>query len=345
MNDRRSKGRALIVSQGPANGTSARLFDDLHHFLSERKTCRRVRVSSVETSLPKRGLDVLGQSIRAVKDVLWSSCVFFHVSIIDAMPLYLLALILGKKTIVFYWDVYPTTVYGVAYKPSRLRAVLDRLEQRLIRASDVVVVPSEDFSDSVSHRGLRIVPLWPRSGAVAASGPSELLNGPIRLAFAGQVNNTRGLTEWLADAEARLTEPTELHLYTSDDLPAGLTPSPTSPVKIFHHGYRNPDQLRADLRTMHFGLISLSPGLDQPGFPSKVFEYVENGLPTLYYGRDLPSFQQLLRDSGVGAEILPKAAWPDLRRLHQQISRNFSDSQEKFRQTTSLKWCDFDQIC
>ena len=64
-----------------------------------------------------------------------------------------------------------------------------------------------------------------------------------------------------------------------------------------------PPALKAELLKSDAGLICLSPDLDTPGFPSKIFDYVKAGLPSLYFGPSLEAYISILETSGVGINV------------------------------------------
>ena len=89
------------------------------------------------------------------------------------------------------------------------------------------------------------------------------------------------------------------------------------------------------LRHMHFGLISLNPKLDQPGFPSKTFDYMAAGLPVLYFGRPLPSFTQAMERCGVGLDITTMTEI-NMYQLYQQMISGLEPGRDAWTAHTRL---------
>jgi hypothetical protein len=112
---------------------------------------------------------------------------------------------------------------------------------------------------------------------------------------------------------------------------------------VTHHGHLSRVDLQAALRRMHFGMISISPLLYQPGFPSKTFDYLAAGLPILYLGRPLPYFTKPLSDAGL-CIALDGADGIDLVAGYARLSKDFDRKREDFLAQAALKWSAVDHL-
>ena len=197
-----------------------------------------------------------------------------------------------------------------------------------------VVIPSEDFTHFVSHLGLRVMPLWPSLPlGLTKPRPQRVAGQPIRLAFVGQAGLTRGLPEAIKRLAQQAPTQFELHIFSQNPPEpewSGLAPN----VAVIGRGYLSRDALLAALDDMDFGLISLHPGMGQPGFPSKIFDYVAVGLPIVYTGRPLPAFEALIERTGVGISLRDVAI--DWEAVSQRMTTAMPDSVRAFGAETEL---------
>lgn len=297
--------RILLVTWG-AGGTSAHLFTELNHTLSVQHQCRNLIVGLDGRSLPQRALAAVAGNLRHMGDVLQADVVITHVPALLSLPMLVLARMSFKKIVIFQWDVYPTTIAGRPYMTSLPRRIAHWFERLCLRLANVIVLPSEDFRPMAPVRDPVIFPLWPQ--AALPMEPIRSLPAPdgvFHIAFAGQVNELRGLRECVAHLRTRSRKRIVLHVFSAN--PVDIPPQEEGVLHIEQHGHLPRAVLQARLRDMHFGLISLNPQLDQPGFPSKTFDYLAAGLPVLYFGRPLPGFTGPLASCGAGIDITPMA--------------------------------------
>lgn len=294
--------RILLVTCGAPTGTSANLFVELARTLAEHHICRKITINPSGSSLLRKAIGFLAANLHSLAGIVRTDVVITHVFASFTLPMLILSRALGKKVIIFQWDIYPTTIAGQPYMTSRLRRMAHRLEHLALRLATVIVVPSEDFRNMAAVRDPVIFPLWPQSALRHEPvHPQPMPDGICHIAFAGQINELRGLHEFITHLQNIVQNQVVLHVFSVDEL--GFTHPSEGNVRITHHGHVPRHELRAMLRKMHFGLISLNPKLDQPGFPSKVFDYMAAGLPVLYFGRPLPAFTQAIEMCGVGLDI------------------------------------------
>lgn len=294
--------RVLIITLGASMGTSANLFTELGRVVAQRHECRDISISLTGKSLPARAASILWSNVKHLRDVVWAQVVIGHVPAVLSLPLLIVARMTGRKLVIFQWDVYPVTIAGQTHVTGMVRRVMQQLERLCLRLADVIVLPSEDFRAASPAAEPVILPLWPQSAlhlepVRAAPAP----DGVIHVAFAGQINEVRGLKECAAHLRDRSQGRVVLHLFSSDpfDGPQG----DAGVLRIEHHGRLSRTDLQARLTQMHFGLVSLHPRLDQPGFPSKTYDYLAAGLPVLYFGRPLPDFVRTLEICGIGVDV------------------------------------------
>lgn len=332
----------LIIWNGPPTGTSANLFRALSVFLAERFDV----LESANTLTDGGPLAKLAHHIRCNARRLGAlrrcDTVVVHSYAALSLPTVILARLLNRKVIVMHWDVYPTSIDGKRLG-GRLRRLFDKIEWLTTRIATTIVIPSEDFRPFVHHRNLVVMPLWPslplgQSPARAARPPSA---GPIRLAFAGQAGPTRGLADTFNALAAHRDTQFEVHLFGVAAVPYDqLKPAPN--LRVIARGRVDREQLTAEFDAMDFGLISLNPHLDQPGFPSKVFDYVAADLPVVYFGRTLEAFVSLLERTGVGVRIEPTPV--DWTMLRSDATARWARAKSSFEAETRLEWSRIEKI-
>lgn len=320
--------KSIVIFFVGSVGTNVNLFEELGRVLSERHDVRLVCIELPQGSIFRKISSILTNNLGHLGDILWADVAIFHVSLIFSAPSFLFSRALRKDTLVFQWDVYPTTLSGKLYKGSLVRRIINRVEVFLIGLTSVAIIPSEDFRDFTNAKRVHVLPLWPQSvlelQPIIALPPSDNI---FNIAFAGQVNELRGLEEFLDHIRNHCSNAVALHLFSKDHFEVDLENN--SNLEIVHHGLVTRGELQRHLTRMQFGLISLSPDLDQPGFPSKTFDYLAAGLPVLYYGRPLPGFTSIMEGSGVGTDITNMES-VDLEKIHEGLAFNFDKSQNQW---------------
>ncbi len=305
--------KILVVWNGPESGTSARLFKALAKVLAERHEVRQAPNNIVQRNKFCSRLQIISRELRRWPQVMTTDTIILHSYAALAFPSVLLAWLMHKRIVVVHWDVYPITVNrnrlgGLA------RRLLDLIEVFTVRLATRVVLPTEDFTDFIDHSEVRYLPLWPSLPFIEATDrPVRDKLSPIRVAFVGQITLTRGIPQAILRLEAEGSQRFELHIF-SPSLPNPEWLTLASNVVVVYRGYLAQHDLISALSEMDFGLISLHPGLDQPGFPSKVFDYAAAGLPVIYTGRSLPAYEALLRRTGIGVSLRSEPFdWQELR--------------------------------
>lgn len=335
--------RLLVIIHGPREGTSARLFLELSRALSRTKAVKSRFVYSRADNVFAKLIDFAICNLRSISDLIWADHVITHVVLVSSAPLLILAKAMGKKITVFQWDVYPSSVGGVPYQNTVKHTLGAKLENAIIRLCTKVVVPSDDFIPFADVSKVAVLPLWPSSDrAELAQRPTEPLEKTVKIVFAGQVNRLRGLDAAIARLSVA-SEQIELYVATPSSNRSRLQGLSAENVRIFHVGMLDEDGLVTLLSQMHFGLVCLHPDMDQPGFPSKTFDYVSAGLPILYHGPALPSYVRLLEETGVGAVLTTDSA-VKLPAIYDSIVEGYGPARAAFFDATALTDVRLDKI-
>lgn len=325
--------RILVVWSGPISGTSANLFRALSDKLGEFHHVVTAPNDSVTGGALHKLANTFWCNARRTPKIIWADTIIVHSYAALSLPSILLARGLGRKVVVIHWDAYPITVAGQPLG-GRLRALFDRIEKYTVGLATRVIIPSEDFRPFVQHRDLRVLPLWPSTTIrEKEERPAKMTDAPVRLAFTGQAGLTRGLRHAIVRLSQEAPQKFELNIYGPTRAEAEWSCLARN-VEVVDHGNLSQDELSAELVSMDFGLISLHPDLGQPGFPSKVFDYVAAGLPVIYAGRSLPGFCEILETSGIGMALTNQAV--DWTRTTLTMHENFASSLSDFLLQTSL---------
>jgi hypothetical protein len=330
--------RVLIVISEPPGGTSANLFAELAAVIGEKCDVRVLqRTGSLGGGL-RQIRALLGYNFRAIGALFGTDTVILHVFVAPWLPLVLMAVILRKKIVIFQWDVYPVTLNGLRYNTSLSRRFADRVERFLLWLTPKIVVPSKDFLPFVNEdKVAAVIPLWPqRQMAVQPHCAQDATTGPVRIGFAGQINRTRGVEALLRYLAQDASQPVQLHVFSNSVLDrACIEDSPH--ITVVQHGFLQRDALQTALQDMHFGLICLSAHMDQPGYPSKTYDYLAAGLPVLYFGRPLPAFTDPLKAAGLGVDLVPDRQ-VNLASAYATLSHGFDDRRACYLAAHELKW-------
>lgn len=322
------KLRVAIVAATARNSVETRVAENC---------ARDLRRSGASVAFVARKASRGGWWWAAVKAIVKSDVAIFHSPLIFSLSLVVWAKLLGKNTVSLVWDVYPVRLNGRRYDPRLSRRVVDRLERLGLHCSDLILVPSLDFLKDNSLAGGEFEPMWVetrRAGDQAGrSAPfPHLTSGrPLQILFAGQVNATRGLDSALEKLEHALPVPFVVRVASFSKLPAKVLSHP----RVACLGGIDPVALGEAAAECHFGLVSLSPGLEGAGFPSKTFDYLAFGLPILYFGPRLAHFTSLLEGTGVGLDIT--AAREISRDRLLALSAGLEESRLRFISETALQ--------
>ena len=201
-----------------------------------------------------------------------------------------------KKIVFLVWDTYPVCINGVPFgSPLKVKIQIfgEWLARNLI---DLYVLPSADFVEAFSGCKTVVIPFW----------PSELVDNvteryhstinvrderrPIKVLFAGQINFTRALNRSYSIMKNSFDFDFELLIASDSASDCAVLQNPG----VNFLGYLSTSELASVAADADVGLISLNDGLDNPAFPSKVFDYVRHGLPIVYIGPNLSAYENII---------------------------------------------------
>ena len=325
--------RILVVWTGPETGTCAVLFKALRDVLARHHQVLSGPTGVVQGTKMRKRANLLACEVRRWPQIIKSEAIILHSYVALSLPTVLLAWVLRKRIIMVMWDTYPITVNGQRLG-GRFRRLFDSIEQFAVKLATRVVIPTEDFAGFITHPDVRVMPLWP-SLPLGQTVPRRQRSAdqPVRLAFVGQAGLTRGLPEAILRLAKQAPTRFELHIF-SPHPPEPEWSSLAPNVTVFGRGYLTRDVLLAALDDMDFGLISLHPGMGQPGFPSKTFDYLASGLPVIYTGRPLPAFEALIERTGVGIPLRDAEIQWD--KVLQQMAVSMPEAVRAFAEETEL---------
>lgn len=291
--------RITLIRSVSTPGNEWRIVRNLHHVLS-----KTVPVRMVDCGFTGRGFrSVLSAIFKQIKSAARSDVVIIHSPFLLAFPSAITAWLLRKRLIAFVWDSYPSKIAGRYYDRRFSRRVADVPEILVLRLTSRTVIPTSDFRIDPNFRNAEVIPFWTAAEQKVAYPAVPHTSGKHRkIAFAGQINETRGVLEALRHLDRILTDRAEIHLFSND--PAeNLMSAHFDNLALHHHGFLPHDQMLERLREIEFGLVSLHPEFEGPGFPSKTLDYLSLSLPVIYFGRSLPAYTELLESSGAGIDI------------------------------------------
>jgi hypothetical protein len=269
-------------------------------------------MSTLSKSIQERGVEssilaVLSawECLLAITKVSRSTVVIVHTPLVKVMPLIIVARILRKQIFSLVWDAYPVVVGGELYDKSLRRRVLDRIENYSASLCNQSIVPSEDFVGLSAGLKPRVIKIWPQ---LSRTPPNRSeVNAPrkeLSVIYCGQINATRGFCAAINHLLMISNVPIKVRVASADPLPPELSGKDC----IEHLGFVEKEELFEILCASDFGLVSLALGFEGPGFPSKTFEYVEAGLPALYFGPRLVDYLSMIESSGVGLDITTRTS-------------------------------------
>jgi hypothetical protein len=330
--------RIFFIWNGPADGTSGRLFNALAKFTAS-KHCVRVANNITKKYSTVSGLvEELRKKITRVRTIFWCDTLVVHSYAAFSLPEILLARALNRKVVIFQWDIYPTVCNGKSLG-GPLRPILDWVEGLASYLASSIVIPSEDFRSFIRHRNVVVMPLWPSAELeeTVREPQNPKYNGGVRVVFTGQFGETRGVKQAIVNLGAYLPAPIELNIF-GPSKPVEEFKHISPNVEVIFHGMVPQQVLVEKIREFDYGLICLNPSLETPGFPSKVFEYVNADIPVIYSGPVLRSFEALVCSTGIGYVMRGPSGEYSGSSVPWKIAKNL------FYCHTSLKWNEVEKI-
>lgn len=320
--------RLLVIYSGNPEGTSATLFRELGRVASKSMEVRYSPNTLLPGSALKKLWNILVENICRVPQVLWADGIVVHNYVALSTLSVLFARLLKKKVIVVNWDVYPSSINGKR-QSGKLRMLFDFLENAVIRLATRVVIPTEDFRPHLSHPRISVVPLWP------TAQPLDDIRRPastkLKIAFAGQIDPTRGVSHAIETMAKATNTNLEFHVFSSGSKLMDISIPPNCQIVYYPHLDRG--RVLSLLSGMHYGLVSLHEGLDHPGYPSKTFDYLAANLPVLYFGRKMAAFCASLERFKVGHVY---QVGDDLHRIYAEMTIGWKNNRDAFLGYTEL---------
>ena len=262
------------------------------------------------------------------RDTARSNVLLIHTSTIFSLTQVLIAKLTLTKVVVILWDVYPESF--ISFKKQKHKTIFTiyaALEKSILRAADLVLLPSEDYKEAAQNIGIKkgvIFPLWPFSTIVE---PITKRKDPkaLHIGFAGSLNPIRGLPDAIQNLGARYLGNITLHLYSSGKFDVTEEELPQN-IKVVEHGFIDQNLLVSELRQLDAGLVCLNPSFDQPAFPSKIISYVSSGIPVIYHGPELLGVSSFLERYCVGISLSSSS---NLASEILSVKSNFTENQKK----------------
>lgn len=331
--------RIVLMSTADANSNEGRIVRNLHDVLQQTLT-----VELVMTPVRKAARSgAIAGVFRQIGHALRSNTVVIHSPFMLSAPGAVTARLLRKPVIAFVWDSYPVRIGGQPYTRRLMRRMLNRVEDLVLRIVTRKVIPNSDFYLDPRYHDARTIPFWHgvAHDPAASDRKKPPDDRPRKIAFAGQINATRGLAEALAHLDKILQRPAEVHLFSRDEA-RDICATPYARLTVHHHGFLPHADMLQRLGEMDFGLVSLHPQFEGPGFPSKTLDYLSLCLPVLYFGRPLPAYAALLQHSGAGMVVTGMTSL-SLNDLDQPFA-DMATARQMFSDSISAKAGAFDSV-
>ncbi len=196
-----------------------------------------------------------------------SDVIIIHSPFVRSLVQIAFAKLMRKTVVALVWDRYPVIVNGRRYDRRLLRRVADFAEVIALKLADRHLVPSRDFLSDPSFGNAQYVPLWypPECYPIDTTSSGLESRNELRILFAGQINETRGVEDSLNDLSRTLPGPFRLLIASHNRITSELL----TDDRVSYVGPQSKDALVKLARTCDFGLISLAPGFDLPVFLQK----------------------------------------------------------------------------
>jgi len=216
-----------------------------------------------------------------------------------AIPLLRIA---GKHVIYDAHEDLPSQLLDKSYINPRLRRItsyVGRLIVGLTRSASHVITATEKIAERYPQGKVTVVhnypPALPRVKSV-----TPLVERENRVVYLGGITEGRGFSQMI-DATKEESWPFEWKLILagpiSDQLRTRLEDTQTNP-RVEYLGRLPPDDARALLDTAKVGLcLFQDTSAHRDALPTKVFEYLEAGLPVI--ASDFPLWKQLFETCGI----------------------------------------------
>jgi hypothetical protein len=340
--------RVLILANGNALQTTGRLMEALaiglrrqdHEVVTVLRTFPRGVLAKLRTMISTE----LSNAIRVAR----ADVVVVHTALsLSLMPM-TVARLLRRPVIALVWDIYPdsTRLRGNIRSPALLWTY--RLGERLgYRLASALVALSDDYRSALPGRreNVRDLPPWPCDPIRPVEAGRSPHPGLLRIGFAGQVNNIRGLERGLDDLVRSWTgDRIELHVFSRDRCPDALQQVVDAEprTKLVEHGFLAPDLLQEQLQLLDMGWVCLDPHFSLPAFPSKTMAYLCAGVPILYSGPRMPALEHWLEHNGFGVTARPGIALSPS--VLDELTREFPAARSAYLARMEHEWFDLGRL-
>ncbi len=238
----------------------------------------------------------------------------YHFHDPELIPVGLLLKLAGKRVVYDVHEELPQDLLDKEWLPRPLRYVLAGaayvVEGLAGLVFDGIVASRPALLERFPRRKTALVNNFPVLGELQQPGARPLRERPPICAYVGGMSRERGLIE-LVTALGAMDEavPLELHIAGPIDPPELLEEARRLPgwKRVRYLGWQSRPQVADLLNRARFGVVTFLPIANHlRSYPTKLFEYMSAGLPTL--ASDLPLWRELIDAAGVGRLADPSDA-------------------------------------
>lgn len=212
----------------------------------------------------------------------------------------------GKRVIYDVHEELPQDLLDKEWLPRPLRVILAgcayAIEGVAAMVFDGIVASRPALMGRFPPHKTALVNNFPQLGELRQPGALPFRERPPICAYVGGMSRERGLVE-LVEALGHLPDDLELevHIAGNIDPPELVSAVQHRPgwrrVKLL--GWQNRKQVANLLNQARLGVVTFLPIANhQRSYPTKLFEYMSAGLPTL--ATDLPLWREIIEHAGVG---------------------------------------------
>jgi len=316
-----------IIHNLSNNNPAAQLLETLVEVLGDRADCS-MHYYALKPGIWCKIKHFLTPNFRIWRDTYRAQTLLIHTSVVFSLTQVLIAKLTGTKVVIIFWDIYPrSALFFGKHKNTVLVRLYQNLEERILQAADLVLLPSQDYvahAQSIGLEQYEIFPLWP---FLPKRAPITKRKDPTRLhiGYAGMLNDIRGIPDAVQMLGACYSGDITLHIFSPERLKLGAQKVPDN-IEIAEHGYVDQNLLVTELMQLDAGLVCLHPQFDLPAFPSKIISYITSGLPVIYSGPKSTAIREYLEKNKVGICLSPTKS-VDLGKELIGLKANFTESQ------------------
>lgn len=218
----------------------------------------------------------------------------------------------GRKVVYDVHEELPQDIMEKAWLPKPLRLLIAGAaylcEGVAGLAFNGIIASRPALLGRFPARKTALVNNYPMLGELAQPGAVPIRERPPICAYVGGMSPERGFLE-LVEALGRLpdTVPLEVHIAGLVDPPELVETAQKMPgwKRVRLLGWQSRAQVADLLNRSRFGVVTFLPIANHiRSHPTKLFEYMSAGLPTL--GSNIPLWQEIIVAAGVGRTADPK---------------------------------------